>query len=545
MSPLRSLALYITIALAPAAGLAYADDAYVRIAKAIEAFGEVFREVQVRYVDPVDPVELVDVGINAMLEHLDPYTEYLVGDDSEDLQNMTTGNYVGVGIVVDEVDSALYIADLRQGGSALESKVRIGDRIVRVDTVWADSLDQESLRTHTRGEEGTSVSMWLLRAGRPDTMKVMLQRRALQLESVYAADRLGQSVGYIKLTRFTSTTRDELLEAMRTLERSGPLSALILDLRDNPGGLLEAAIGVAELFVPQGSEIVTTRGRAYEETRLYASMRAPQYPKLPLAVLINANSASASEVVAGAIQDLDRGVIIGERSYGKGFVQSMVPISQGSSILKLTTARYFTPSGRCIQRIDKRGADPSGQKESYVTAAGRAVEARHGIDPDTVVVDSVLPTVLHNLESSGVIGTFATQYAARFASLPQDFEVRKPLVEEFLRYITGLPINKRDPLLQAMNRLQRGLDGLSIQAATRTAITNLQAQIEREYLALVRSHSQMLQRLLDEQIRLRFSTGNVQYLRTLLDIPTVQTAYEVLRSPKYGAFLAPKLPSDQ
>lgn len=545
MNLVRNLTYACVLLLAPAISLAVDDDAYARIAKAIEAFGEVFREVQVRYVDPVDPVELVGEGIEAMLEHLDPYTEYMVGDESEDIQNMTTGSYVGVGIVVDEIDSALYISDLRQGGSALEQRIRIGDRIIRVDTVWADSLDQESLRTHTRGNEGTSVSMWLVRDGNPDTIKVILQRRALQLESVYAAERLSGSVGYVKLTRFTSTTRDELLNAIKGLEGAGPLRGLVLDLRDNPGGLLEAAVGVAELFVPQGSAIVSTRGRAYEETRLYASMRAPMYPTLPLAVLINANSASASEVVAGAVQDLDRGVIIGQRSYGKGFVQSMLPITNGTSILKLTTARYYTPSGRCIQRIDSRGTDVTSSASSFTTASGRLVQSRHGIDPDTLVTDSILPTLVYNLEKSGAIASFATQFAAKLETLPTAFEVRKSNIEEFFRYVGSLPNGKKDPLFKTINQLQAGLEIGAPTASTRAALQNLLTQVEREYMAQLRSHTGVIRDLLDREIRLRFSTGSIQYRSTLLDIPSVRVAYEVLNSAKYGALLAPKLPSDQ
>jgi carboxyl-terminal processing protease len=544
MKPRHILAALLCLSIIPLAGKNTADDAYVRIAKAIEAFGEVFREVQVRYVDHVDPVDLVDVGIDAMLEHLDPYSEYLIGDENEDIQNMTTGSYVGVGIVVDQVDSALIISDLREGGSAREAGVRIGDRIIRVDTASADSLDQDRLRSHTRGVAGTKVTMRLVREGRADTINVVLERRALPLESIYVSELLSSSVGYVKLTRFTSTTRDELLEAINSLQRSGQLSGLILDLRDNPGGLLEAAIDVSELFVPQGSAIVSTRGRAYEESRLYASTTPPQFADLPLAVIINEHSASASEVVAGAIQDLDRGVIIGKRSYGKGFVQSMLPLSAGSSALKLTTARYYTPSGRCIQRVDKRNGDSTATQQ-FTTLRGRRVSARHGIDPDSVVTDSVLPTMLYNLEQSGAISSFATRYAAPYRSLPSDLADRKTIVDEFVKYLSSAPSSKRDPLFRTLEALQSGLDKVSSSPTARSAMQTLQQQVEREYLLQLRKHAARLREMIAREIQLRFSTGSAQYRSVLLDIPSVRTAYNVLRSPKYGALLAPKLPSDQ
>jgi carboxyl-terminal processing protease len=544
MKPGTILAVLVCLSIIPVAGHQGADDAYVRIAKAIEAFGEVFREVQVRYVDHVDPVDLVDVGINAMLEHLDPYSEYLIGDENEDILNITTGSYVGVGIVVDQVDSALFISDLRDGGSAREAGIRIGDRIVRVDTAYADSLDQDRLRSFTRGAAGTSLIMGLVRDGRSDTITTVLERRALPLESIYVSERLTSSIGYVKLTRFTSTTRDELLKAVDTLQRDGPLSGLILDLRDNPGGLLEAAIEVSELFVPQGSAIVSTRGRAYEESRLYASTNPPRFGDLPLAVLINEQSASASEVVAGAIQDLDRGVIIGKRSYGKGFVQSMLPLSSGSTALKLTTARYYTPSGRCIQRVDKRNGD-SITAQQYTTLRGRRVSARHGIDPDTVITDSVLPTILYNLEQSGAISSFATRFAAPYRSLPFDLADRKTIVDEFVKYLASVASSKHDPLFRTLASLQSELERTTVNSTARSAMQALQQQVERDYLIQLRKHSAQLREMLMYEIQLRFSTGRAQYRSVLLDIPSVRTAHSVLRSPKYGALLAPILPSDQ
>lgn len=544
MNRLRPALLLITLVFVPAAARRDGDDPYVRIAKAIESFGAVFRDVQVRYVDPVDPVELVDVGIDAMLEHLDPYSEFFVGSETDEVDMLSTGTYTGVGIVVDEVDKSLFIADLRTEGSAREAKLRIGDRIVRVDSVWADSLDQDGLRGFTRGTAGTKLEMWLVRDGKLDTIKVLLERRALTLESVYATERLPSSIGYVKLSRFTGTTRDELLGAINELHATGKLAGLIIDLRDNPGGLLEAAIEVTELFVPQGSTIVSTRGRSEEESRLYASMRAPNFPSLPLAVLINENSASASEVVSGALQDLDRAVIIGKRSYGKGFVQSMIPIADGNSALKLTTARYYTPSGRCIQRVDTRNNSSDGSKP-FLTRAGRSVSARHGIDPDTVVTDSTLPRLLYNLREGGAVSGFATKYASKFDAAPQSFVANKQVMDEFYRYLDGLPTAKRDPLFSALGNIRKGLADLDNSPQVKSAFQLLQSQVEREYLSQLRTHEKKLGEMITYEVGLRFSTGSAQYRRTLLDIPSVRTAHDVLRSAKYGAFLAPKLPSDQ
>lgn len=544
MNVLRPLALLFILMCVPTAARRADEDPYVRLAKAIEAFGAVFRDVQVRYVDPVDPVELVEVGIDAMLEHLDPYSEFFVGSETDEVDMLSTGTYTGVGIVVDEIDSALIITDLRNEGSAKEAAIRIGDRIVRVDSVWADSLDQDGLRTFTRGTAGTKLSMWLVRDGKADTMKVTLERRSLTLESVYTADRLPNSIGYVKLSRFTGTSRDELFRAISQLQGTVPLKGLIIDLRDNPGGLLEAAIEVTELFVPQGSTIVSTRGRSDDESRTYASMRPPTFPTLPLAVLVNQNSASASEVVSGALQDLDRAVIIGKRSYGKGFVQSMIPVADGNSALKLTTARYYTPSGRCIQRVDARNST-SDSKTAFQTMAGRAVSARHGIDPDTVVSDSTLPRLLYNLQESGAIGSFATRHAAKFNAPPQAFATGRGTLDEFYRYLESLPAKKRDPLFSALENLRKSLAEVEGSPQLRSALQALQTQVEKDYYVQLHQHDKKLRDLITNEVDLRFSTGSAQYRRNLLDIPSVRTALDVLLSPKYGAFLAPKLPSDQ
>jgi len=544
MNVLRPLALLIILMCVPALAHRADEDPYVRLAKAIEAFGAVFRDVQVRYVDPVDPIELVEVGIDAMLEHLDPYSEFFVGSETDEVDMISTGTYTGVGIVVDEVDNALIIADLRNEGSAKEASVRIGDRIVRVDSVWADSLDPDGLRAFTRGSAGSMLAMWFVRDGKADTIKVTLERRSLALESVYVAARLTSSIGYVKLSRFTGTTRDELHRAISQLQETVPLNGLIIDLRDNPGGLLEAAIEVTELFVPQGSTIVTTRGRSDEESRTYASMRAPAFPSLPLAVLVNEHSASASEVVSGALQDLDRAVIVGRRSYGKGFVQSMIPVADGNSALKLTTARYFTPSGRCIQRVDRRSTDAD-RGAAFQTASGRMVSARHGIDPDTVVSDSTLPRLLYNLKQSGAIASFATRHAAKYNTPPKAVAVGKGLMEEFYRYLEGLPTTKRDPLFAALGDLRKNLADVEGSSQLKSALQALQTQIEREYLAQLRQHDKTLRDMITNEVQLRFSTGAAQYRIGLLDIPSVRVAHDVLLSPKYGAFLAPKLPSDQ
>ncbi|HLP28232.1 MAG TPA: S41 family peptidase, partial [Candidatus Didemnitutus sp.] len=348
-----------------------ADDAsfYLRLARSLESFGAVFREVNTTYVDEVDPEDLVEVGIDAMLRHLDPYSTYMKFDETDDLDMLSTGAYVGFGISVGRRDSMLTIIDIRQDGPAKKSGIRIGDHLIAIDAVRTDTMSPQSLRPHTRGAAGSSAKLRVLRDGRKDTIEVDVRREELPVETVGHAELLPGGIGYVRLARFARGTGLAVRRALSDLQEQTDLRGFILDLRDNPGGLLDAAVDVVELFVPNNSVIVTTRGRDGNEYRSYTSNEEPIEPTLPLAVLINERSASASEIVAGAIQDLDRGIIIGKRSYGKGLVQTMVPLPNEAT-LKLTTSRYFTPSGRSIQRIDYRTRRaPIGEPNNAIAGA--------------------------------------------------------------------------------------------------------------------------------------------------------------------------------
>ena len=329
------LILASVIVIAPAT--AQYDEYYGKVGRSMESFGAVFREITTDYVDQTDPEEIIQAGIRGMLKELDPYSEYMVGDESESVDRLSSGFYVGFGFTIGSQNGLLTIKDVRPGFPAANAGIRIGDVLVSVDGTVVDSLPPDSLRHFTRGSLGTSAVLQLSRVGREDTVGYYLTRTKIPVQNVMLSEKLSDGIAYIKLARFSRTTGQDLREAIQRLKMEGDLKGVVLDLRGNPGGLLDAAVDVCEIFLPSGSLVVSTRNRM-GRVREYRCEQNATAPNTPLAILINERSASASEIVAGAMQDYDRAVILGKRSFGKGLVQTVTPLPNDIS-LKMTTAR--------------------------------------------------------------------------------------------------------------------------------------------------------------------------------------------------------------
>lgn len=560
--PVRStLVILLTVCAVTASTGAQAptDDGtfYLRLARSMESFGAVFREVTTTYVDDVDPEDLVEVGIDAMLGHLDPYSAYMNGTETEDIDMLTTGNYVGFGITVGRRDSMLTIVDVRENGPAKAAGIRVGDRLLSIDDVRTDTMAPSGLRPYSRGTAGTSATLRLYRDGRRDTLVLSVTRAEMPVETVGHIELLSGGIGYVRLDRFARGTGVAVRKALSEMSDRAGLNGIILDLRNNPGGLLDAAVDVVELFVPRNSVIVTTRGRDEVERRTYMSNEDPIEPATPLAVLINEGSASASEIVAGAIQDLDRGIIIGKRSFGKGLVQTIVPLPNDAT-LKLTTSRYYTPSGRSIQRIDyrsKRSRDnqssngiTSGMEageQQFTTTNGRRMTHHNGIDPDTVVSDSVLPAAVAFLDRNDLIGRFATLWTANMDSLPSTFRVDRAMFDSFVAFVDTMPPAKRSPLLRDLADARRKALAAGWTAPSLKSLEQAERALEREVARSVRQHQSIVSERLEQEVRARFGTDRARATRALRLDPIVRTAQAILASPAYGTILSAQVPTDQ
>lgn len=331
-----------------------------------------------------DAAKLLKDGVDGMLKGLDPYTIFLPYNESQEFEIISNGNYVGFGMSVAVIDGQLTVTDVTKSGPAEKSGMLIGDRIIKIDTSFVAHFSNDQLKSLTRGEVN-SKAVVVVERNTKETEVLHITRSVIDIKDINFATLLKDSIAYINLDRFSADSYKEILEKLREYKSANKLNGLVLDLRDNPGGLLRAAIKICELFLPQNSLVVSTRGRnGYNQS--YYTENPPEYPNLPLIILINENSASASEIVAGAMQDLDRGLVLGKRSFGKGLVQTVFNLPYGNE-LNVTTAKYYTPSGRCLQRLnyDKSNKQINENKSVgfFFTKNGRRVVESRGITPDT------------------------------------------------------------------------------------------------------------------------------------------------------------------
>ncbi len=513
------------------------DTLYFKINKSLEIFGSLFREISEKYVDEIDPEEFVKTGIPKMLTNLDPYTVFMGDGESDDIDALVTGSYIGFGITVGIRDSMVTITGLYDGYSAQENGVRIGDHILRIDSSYVLYSPSDEMRKYTRGEAGSKAVLQLLR-GTKDTLTLTLTRQVIRLSNISYSGIISDEVGYIKIDRFSRRAAEEIRSALGNLKVGRQLNGLILDLRNNPGGLLESAVEVCEIFVPTGSRIVATKGRDSSLQKVYVSRISPSEPDLPLAILINRNSASASEVVAGAIQDLDRGIVIGERSFGKGLVQNVFPLAYNSSV-KITTAKYYTPSGRCIQRVDfskrRAGLNPEADSiRTFYTKDGRKVKELHGIDPDSTISQSAIPAFLSKLAENNSIFRFANDYSAAFTEFSQ--VPRSTIVKEFGKWLD----NHGGLQTATLDKLDLARQSAVLENSSRSIVAKfdaLEKNLRKERSKLITRYEPSIRRMLETEISKRLSTQKEYAAFSLESDSTAIAAAHIAISPKYKKIL--------
>jgi len=395
------------------------SDYFLKMNKSIDIFGRVYKEVALNYVDEIDPEKFMEAGIDGLLSTLDPYTTFINETEGDQVELITTGKYGGIGVTIGLRDTKITIITVMEGYSAQRQGLQPGDHLLEIDGKPVTGLKPDGVRSLTRGEPGTELHVKIERDEEPKPLDFTLVREEIQLHNVTYADFVDDGIGYIRLERFSRTAGDELRLAIKDLKLKGNLRGIILDLRDNPGGLLDVAVDVAEKFLPKGSLVVSTRGRKPETEKKYFVTEEPMLPDVPLVILVNRNSASASEILAGAMQDLDRGIILGTRTFGKGLVQTITSLSYNTQ-LKITTAKYYTPSGRCIQEIDyaHKGKDglfaitPDSLRKQFKTLRGRTESELGGIQPDTTVEEPLHNTFYDELIRKSMFFKHAARYAA-------------------------------------------------------------------------------------------------------------------------------------
>jgi carboxyl-terminal processing protease len=461
-------------------------DDFFEISKNLDIFATLYREVNLYYVDEVQPGTLMKEGIDAMLESLDPYTNFISEDEIEDARFMTTGQYGGIGAMIRMRDEQIMIAEPYENSPAQKADLRAGDIIVEVEGKSTKGKNTGDVVKILKGQPKTDVRITIRREGVANPIEKTLTREEIKVNNVPYFGMLNEHTGYIRLSGFTEDAGREVKDALVSLKENKALTGVVLDLRGNPGGLLREAINIVNVFVDKGIEIVSTKGKLKEWDKTYRSLNPPVDLDIPLAVLVNRSSASASEIVSGALQDLDRAVIIGQRSFGKGLVQTSRPLSYNTQ-LKITTSKYYIPSGRCIQAKDYSnrnedgsvGSIPDSLIREFKTKNGRKVYDGGGINPDVGLQAPEYAPITRSLAENNIIFDFATRYCNANAK-PGDlrnFRIDDKLFNEFVAFSSTKEYTYETESEQLLRKLKEAAEKENYFSSFETEYKNLKEKM--------------------------------------------------------------------
>jgi carboxyl-terminal processing protease len=515
---------------------------YFEIAKSLDIFATLFKEVNSYYVDDVEPEKLVRKGIEGMLESLDPYTMYIPEEELENFRIQTTGQYGGIGALIGIVNKRTVITHPYRDFPAYKAGLMVGDEIIAVDGKSVEGKPTSETSALMKGAARTDVELTIRRYGVKDDIKFKIRRDRISVSNLTYAGMISATTGYLLLEDFTPGAGREVEEAVKKLKQEGAKS-IILDLRDNPGGLLQEAVNIVSVFVPRGKEVVSTKGRVEEWNKSYSTLNSPVDLEIPLVVLVNGGSASASEILSGSLQDYDRAVLIGSKTFGKGLVQTTRPLSYNAQ-LKLTTAKYYIPSGRCIQALDysHRNADGSVDRHidslrtAFKTAGGRTVFDGNGIDPDIKVDDGYVGDITEALINSGLTFEYATRYfhEHRDQKIGRGWKLSDA---EYNAFVTWVKAQKFTYSTEVEARLQRVREAAEAESRGKEIQTNLD-QLAKVIAAgkeedLVRYRDEIAG-ILESEIAFRYDLTRAEVDVRLDHDPAVLRALSLLADP--GAY---------
>ncbi len=509
--------------------------------KNIKLFNDIAFNVENRYMDDVDSRDLIHAGIRGMLTELDPFSVLMERKSYDQLMENTSGKYQGVGMQIDVRGDTLIVVTPIEGTPAYRLGLMAGDRIVAIDGETTEGMTTEDAARKMRGPAGTTVTLTVRRPGINESMDYVVERAVIEIKSVNYYGVTDDNIGYVRLNRFAESTHDELREALTEMNRRD-VDGLIFDLRSNGGGLLDEAVQTANFFLPKERLVVYTRGRNPDSEQRFHSNHEPVIDDVPLVVLVNGGSASASEIVAGALQDWDRAIIMGQTTFGKGLVQQVFSIGGRNSdvALKLTTARYFVPSGRSIQKPINSGPHDhaveddttlSENTNSYYTAAGRPVEGGGGIVPDVErPVDTYEPIEI-NLERQGYFFSFSVEYVSAHPELTIDFELSDELLEEFRAYVEGKDFEYSTRLELEFEALRERIADQGKEELFEEALADLEAIAAEDKADDFEESEAYIRRAIKRNIlRNKFGERGVYEQVILREDPGIQEALKLLRS---------------
>ena len=537
---IRKVFLVLAIVLGTAAiwGFASGDSRSFQLAKNIDIFNSIVKELDLFYVDSIDPNKTIREGIDAMLYSLDPYTNYFPEEDQSELEQMLKNSYGGIGSVItwNAKLKRSMIAEPYEGMPAAEVGLKPGDILLEIDGEDLLGKNNQEVSEMLRGQVGTSFKLKVQRPGQKKPMEFDIVRRSIQLPIIPYYGMLDNNVGYISLSTFSGNPSKEFKQAFLDLKKQG-ITSLVIDLRNNTGGLLDEAVKIANYFLPRGETLVTTKGKLEQSSNMYKTLREPLDLDIPLAVLVNSVTASSSEILAGSLQDLDRAVIIGNRTFGKGLVQTTRPLPYGGTI-KITTSKYYIPSGRCVQAIDYThrnedgsvGRIPDSLTTVFHTRAGRVVRDGGGVTPDIEVEAEKLPNILFYLVNDNLIFDYATDYCLKHPTVPQpeQFEVTDADYAEFKEKVKAADFKydqQTEKILKSLKEMAE-FEGYLDDASTEfdALEKKLQHNLERD----LDHFSKEIKSMLAIEIIKRYYYQRGSIIQQLKDDPDLKEAIKIL-----------------
>lgn len=482
------------------------------VSKNLDIFSSLYRVLNESYVDETKPGQLMKTAIDAMLESLDPYTNYITENDIEDFKYMTTGEYGGVGALVTDIDGKIVVVDPYEGFSAHRAGIRAGDEIVEVNGQSVKGKKSDDVRPLLKGNAGSPLKLKVVHAGQTIPTEITLMREEIKISAVPFSTMLNENTGYIKLTSFTENCSVLVKDAFLKLKEKN-CKSLIFDLRDNPGGLLNEAVNIVNFFVDKGKEVVYTKGKISDWERTYVAVNSPIDTQMPIVVLINENSASAAEIVAGSLQDFDRAVLIGSRSYGKGLVQQTRPLLYNTQ-LKVTVAKYYIPSGRCVQALDYGHRDEEGRVDkvpdslitAFKTKGGRIVYDGAGILPDVKTQEHKLSNITLALLNKNLIFNYATQYTLKHDKIApvKDFQISESDYNEFMAFIKDKDYSYKTETELVMEELKKEAENEKYYTNIKTEYENLGAKINADKKDDLIKNKEEIKQFIEEEIASRY-----------------------------------------
>lgn len=516
------------------------------IAKNLDIYATLLRQLNENYVDDINVSDLVEGSIKAMLNKMDPYTVFYPESQMEEFKLLTTGHYGGIGATILQEEEYVVVLEPYEGTPAYKSGLQAGDKIVKVNDKDVKNKTVSDVSALLRGQPGTTVKLDIIPYGRKSIISKNIVREEIKFPNVTYSGKVSDDIGYIYLSQFMENASLDVKNAFLALKEEG-INSLILDLRGNGGGLLNEAVDLVNLFVDKGELIVSTKGKLADKNQLYYTRNEPIDTKIPLIVLVDAYSASASEIVSGAIQDLDRGVVVGQRTYGKGLVQNVLPLSYNTK-LKVTVSKYYIPSGRCIQKIDYSDKDSSGNSKSKIdsnavafkTKNGRTVYDYGGVEPDIVITPETYSTILLAMLEKRIIFNYANEFKLKNNKIPsaKDFVFTNEMYDDFLAYVANQHIEYETFTEKQIKSLEQSVKDDKFSTEVNKEIKELKEAVQKEKNNDLQRYKKEIKELLTLEIVNRYYYQKGRIEASLQIDPEMIKAKELLHNPhEYSVLL--------